>query len=153
MSLTTLKLKKQMSLTVGPFSRAKAVVRAQVWVSTVRIWRLIRILARFGRTGLPRVSGPDNFGINDLLTRDSCELSEIRPQIQNMHKKLGHMWLFGVCPGNFGSSYGWVFVSRPGWTGAGIRNSGPVRRSGIPNRTLTNSGPVRGSGIPNRTLT
>ena len=113
------------------------VVRALAWVSTIRIWRLIQTLARFGRTGLPRVSGPDNFGINDLLTRDSCELSEIRPQIQNMHKRLGHMGLFGVGPGNFGSSYGWVFVSRPGWTGAGIRNSGPVRGSGIPNRTLT----------------
>ena len=37
MSLTTLKLKKQMNLTVGPLSLTKVVVRAQASVSTVRI--------------------------------------------------------------------------------------------------------------------
>ena len=35
--LTTLKLKKQMNLTVGPFFRPMAVVRAQAWVSRVKI--------------------------------------------------------------------------------------------------------------------
>ena len=86
-------------------------------------------MARFGRTGpVPGVSGPDHFDINDLLTRDSGEL----PQIQNLHKKFGHIGLFGVGPGSFGSSYGSVLVSKPGWTDPGVRNSGPARGSGIP---------------------
>ena len=144
MSSSHFETQKTMNLTFGPFSRHKVVVRAQAWVSRVRICRLIRIWARFGRTGLPR-SGPDHFGINDLLTRDSCELSEIRPQIQNLHKKLGHMWLFGVCPGNFGSNYGWVFVSSLGWTGAGIRKfrTGARVRNSEPDPNLGHKNQVR----------
>ena len=69
----------------------------------------MRILARFGRTGpVLRVTGPDHFDINDLLTRDSGKL----PQIQNLHKKLGHM------------SYESVLVS--------TCRAGPVQGSGIP---------------------
>ena len=129
-----------MSLTVGPFSRPKVVVWAQVWVFRVTIRRLIRILARFGRTGLPRVSRRDHFDIlHGLLARDSCELREIRPQIQILHKKVGS---YRVVSGSARVISGratvrFLFPGRAGPAGTGVRNSGPVRGSGIPNRTLT----------------
>ena len=89
--------------------------------------------ARFGRTGpVPRVSGPVRFDQNDPLTRDSGELRQIRLQIRNLRKKLGHIGLVRVGPGFYGPSYGSVAVFRPVRTGPGPDfRSGPTQTKSI----------------------
>ena len=105
MNLTIFKLKKKMNLTIAPFSRHMVVVRAQVWVSRVRILWQVRISVRFGRTGpVLRVSGPVRFDQNDPLTRDSGELGQIRLHIRNLRKKFGHIGLVRVGLGFYGPS-------------------------------------------------
>ena len=126
-----------MNLTIGPRSRPTVVVRAQVWVSRVRILWRVRILVRFGRTGpeseLIRVGSSDR---NRLLTSDSDPICRFRRQIRNLREILSHI---GLVRGDLG------------FPGPELRPGSAFRTGLSPVRTgLDRSGRAK---MPNRAVT
>ena len=100
-----------MNLIAVPFSLPVVVVRAQPLASRVRIEWVIRILARFGRTGpVPRVSGPDHFDIRFRICTKS--------------------WVIWGCSGSVRVVSGRA-TNRFWFPG----RAGPVQGSGIPDRS------------------